>query len=388
MPTIDNIRTTPDGIATKYFVNNAVAANAVSKVDSVKTVSGPPGPQGVGIRYVTIANTSLIVTLTDNSSINAGVLPAGPEGPTGPTGPTGPEGPAGPQGIQGIQGLRGDAGQTGLQGLAGAPGPKGDEGQTGPAGVGLPGISVSNASVSNTSHLILTLTDNSTVDAGLLPTGPTGPVGSAGPTGPSGPTGKTGASISNATVNGASHLILTISNAVTATTSTIDAGLLPTGPSGPSGPPGPTGTTGPAGGPGPTGSPGSTGPTGPAGGPGPAGSPGPSGLTYETVVSYPSATGGITLDLTSNNFFNIRMTGNITISFSSTPLTTRTYSAVIAIKQRATGGGSVTWPANCNTPGNMSYSQTTTADAVDIYTVFTYDAGVTYILTQIGQAYA
>ena len=387
MPTIDNIRTTPDGIATKYYVNNDVVANAVPQVDSIKTVAGPPGPQGVGISYVTIANTSLIVTLTDNSSVNAGILPTGPEGPEGPTGPAGPIGPTGEQGIQGIQGLKGDAGQTGLQGLAGAPGPKGDEGQIGQTGLGLPGVSVSNAAISNTSHLILTLTNNSTVDAGLLPTGPQGATGSPGPNGPNGPTGKTGASISGATINSSSRLILTISNAVTSTTSTIDAGLIPTGPSGPSGPPGPAGPpgvgqTGQTGSPGPTGSPGGSGP------PGATGGPGPIGLTYETVVSYPAATGGITLDLTSNNFFNIRMTGNITISFSSTPLTTRTYSAVIAIKQRATGSGIVTWPANCNTPGNATFTQSTVADAVDLYTVFTYDGGITFILTQIGQAYS
>ena len=387
MPTTDNIRTTPDGIATKYYVNNDIVANAVPQVDLVKTVDGPPGPPGVGIRDVTVANTSLIVTLTDNTSVNAGILPTGPAGPEGPTGPAGPIGPTGPQGIQGIQGLKGDAGQTGLQGLAGAPGPKGDEGQVGPTGIGSPGVSVSNASISNTSHLILTLTNNSTVDAGLLPTGPQGATGSPGPNGPAGPTGKTGASISNATINGVSHLILTISNAVTSTTSTIDAGLLPTGPSGPPGPPGPQGATGigqtgQTGSPGPTGSPGGSGP------PGATGVPGPIGLTYETVVTNPAATGAIILDLTSNNFFNIRMTGNIALGFITGGSTARTYSAVIAIKQKATGGGTVTWPSNCNTPGNAVYLQSSGADRVDIYTVFTYDGGLTYILTQIGQAYS
>ena len=82
------------------------------------------------------------------------------------------------------------------------------------------------------------------------------------------------------------------------------------------------------------------------------------------------------------------MVGNITIGFNATPLSTRTYAAIIAIKQKSGGGSLVTWPSNCITPGNAIYTQSTASDAVDIYTVFTYDAGLTYILTQIGQAYS
>lgn len=90
---------------------------------------------------------------------------------------------------------------------------------TGPAGRG-----VSSVTIDANSHLILTMTDSTTIDAGLIPS-----------------TALEGKSISSATVNGSGHLILTMSDATT-----IDAGYVvgPTGATGATGPQGPAGTSG------------------------------------------------------------------------------------------------------------------------------------------------
>ncbi len=62
----------------------------------------------------------------------------------------------------------------------------------GPAGAS--GVGVTGASINSSGHLILTLSNGTTLDAGYAvgPTGATGPAGAVGATGPQGPAGATG----------------------------------------------------------------------------------------------------------------------------------------------------------------------------------------------------
>lgn len=333
MPVVNSIRTTP-GTDLQYFVNTVVQTGVANGTQNVNTVAGPPGPQGVGIKNLTITQSdSLLVILTDNTVVNAGLLPNGPTGPQGATGSKGDPGPQGPIGIQGIQGNPGPVGPIGQQGFPGVQGIKGDPGAQGP--VGSTGVGIANVAISNTGTVSFTLTTNAVINAGTIPPGPTGPqgpVGSQGPVGASGPQGPVGA----------------------------------TGPQGSTGAQGPTGSTGA------TGATGATGPQGP---------------TFETVVPISGATGSVTLDMGSNNFFNVTLTGNTTFVLSNTTLTTRTYSAVIAVKQ-GSGGFTVSWPSTCITPNNATVTQSTTTGAVDLYTVLTYNGGVSYLLSPIGQNYS
>jgi len=78
---------------------------------------------------------------------------------------------------------------------------------------------ISGAAVNSSGHLVLTLTNGQTLDAGSV----------VGPQGNSGSAGAPGASISNALVNGAGHLIITLSSG-----QTLDSGAV-VGPAGPSG---------------------------------------------------------------------------------------------------------------------------------------------------------
>ena len=78
--------------------------------------------------------------------------PRGPQGYTGPQGATGPQGPQGPTGATGPQG------------------------PTGPAGAdGNDGVSITNVAIDGNQHLIVTLSDGSSIDAGSVSSGGTNP---------------------------------------------------------------------------------------------------------------------------------------------------------------------------------------------------------------------
>lgn len=75
-----------------------------------------------------------------------------------------------------------------FSGLKGATGEKGDKGETGEQGeAGPQGVSITNAEINSSGHLVITLSTESTIDAGSA----------VGPQGPQGATGETGASVSS-----------------------------------------------------------------------------------------------------------------------------------------------------------------------------------------------
>jgi hypothetical protein len=90
----------------------------------------------------------------------------------------------------------------------------------GPAGpIGLTGRGITSTAINGSGHLIITYTDASIVDAGLV----------VGPAGAVGPVGAAGRSITAVAVNPSNHLILTFNDG-----GTLDAGVVvgPTGPTG------------------------------------------------------------------------------------------------------------------------------------------------------------
>jgi len=101
----------------------------------------------------------------------------------------------------------------------------------------------------------------------------------------------------------------------------------------------------------------------------------------EHEVSNTAVTGTFTLDFSTANFFDLILTGNTTISPSGIPANTRMVSATLAVKQDATGGRTITWPTGTKYAGAVSPPATTTANAVDIWSIMTYDAGNTYIVS-------
>ena len=87
----------------------------------------------------------------------------------GAVGPRGADGADGQDGVTGPQGPIGPAGKDGADGLNGTNGIDGADGETGPAGpAGQDGVGVANASIDENGHLVLTLTDGSTINAGQV----------------------------------------------------------------------------------------------------------------------------------------------------------------------------------------------------------------------------
>jgi len=147
---------------------------------------GPQGPQGeqgekgddgtsvriladatsctqLGDGYIDASGHLQVLTSLDPRTFtDAGLI----RGPQGETGAQGPQGPQGPQGIQGVQGEQGPTGAQGPQGETGATGATGATGPQGPTGA--TGTSITNVAVTNTNHLIVTLSDSTTIDAGEI----------------------------------------------------------------------------------------------------------------------------------------------------------------------------------------------------------------------------
>ena len=120
----------------------------------------------------------------------------GEQGIQGVQGEKGDKGDQGEQGIQGVQGEKGDKGDQGEQGIQGAQGEKGDAGADGASGQngtngingkngvngqdgqngqdgkdgqdGAAGRGIDNAMIDNDGYLILTMTDGTTINAGLV----------------------------------------------------------------------------------------------------------------------------------------------------------------------------------------------------------------------------
>ncbi len=162
-----------------------IGADGRDGADGVDGVDGINGKDGIGIKNIEIsANGELIITLTDSSINNLGVIVGrdgkdgvdgvdgkdgtdgreielrvadgyiqwhyvgetewknlvsldtlkGEKGDTGATGAAGPQGEKGDKGDTGATGAQGEKGEKGDTGATGAQGPKGDKGDTGAAG--------------------------------------------------------------------------------------------------------------------------------------------------------------------------------------------------------------------------------------------------------------
>ena len=98
-------------------------------------------------------------------------------------------------------------------------------------------------------------------------------------------------------------------------------------------------------------------------------------ITVNTAVS-----GTTTLDLSTTNFFNLTLVGNTTFVFTNPPANSA-YTFTIVAKQDATGGRSITWPTSKKYDSGVTPPPTTNANAIDIWTLLTYDAGTSYIVS-------
>ena len=168
--------------------------------DGADGKDGADGTNGVDGRtpQLKIGDDNLWYVSYDNGqnweSLN--VKATGEMGATGAQGEKGDKGDQGEQGIQGVQGEKGDKGDQGEQGIHGVQGDKGDAGADGASGQngtngingkngvngqdgqngqdgkdgqdGTAGRGIDNAMIDNDGYLILTMTDGTTINAGLV----------------------------------------------------------------------------------------------------------------------------------------------------------------------------------------------------------------------------
>jgi hypothetical protein len=92
------------------------------------------------------------------------------------------------------------------------------------------------------------------------------------------------------------------------------------------------------------------------------------------------STANTSLDLSTSNFFNLTLSSNTTLTFTNPP-SGRVYSFTIVAKQDATGGRTLAWPSTKKYPNGQTPVSTTAANALDLWSVVTYDGGTSYIVS-------
>lgn len=103
-------------------------------------------------------------------------------------------------------------------------------------------------------------------------------------------------------------------------------------------------------------------------------------MPLSAINALGNQSGSISIDVASYDTFSVTLTGNLTIS-SFTNLPTNPYTFTIITVQDATGGRSITWPTGTKYAGGVTPPITTTANAIDIWTVYTYNSGSSYVVS-------
>lgn len=99
----------------------------------------------------------------------------------------------------------------------------------------------------------------------------------------------------------------------------------------------------------------------------------------ETRPTPSSSSNTLTLDLTTGNVFEVTLTENVTtLTISNPPATGKGGSFTLILKQNGSGGHTFNWPASLRWASGNAPTLTTAANAVDILTFITTDAGTTW----------
>lgn len=141
-------------------------------IDAISGKDGTDGKDGVGIVDAVNEDGKLIIYLSDGTSIDLG-------------------------------NIKGESGEDGADGTDGKDGVDGEDGSDGEDGIG-----ISQAEVNSAGHLIITLTDGTTIDCGLV----VGSDGEDGKDGTDGKDGEDGVGIDIVDINERGELVITLTN--------------------------------------------------------------------------------------------------------------------------------------------------------------------------------
>jgi len=111
---------------------------------------------------------------------------------------------------------------------------------------------------------------------------------------------------------------------------------------------------------------------------------------YSETSPTPAISGGVlTLDLATGNVFEVTLTEDVTsLVLANAPAAATAGSATLLLKQDATGGRAVTWPASVRWAGGEPPAISTPAGAVDVLAFVTRDGGATWYGFLGGKAFS
>ena len=92
-------------------------------------------------------------------------------------------------------------------------------------------------------------------------------------------------------------------------------------------------------------------------------------------------------DFDNGSVFEVTMTGNVAVTFSNVPVTTKAITATFILKHSG-AGRTPTWPASVLWDAGSAPTWGTAAGNEDIVTMFTYDGGTNWRANLVGQNYA
>lgn len=109
----------------------------------------------------------------------------------------------------------------------------------------------------------------------------------------------------------------------------------------------------------------------------------------ETRTAPTISSGTLTLDCEQGNVFEVSLNANVTtLTLSNPPASGKAGSLTLILQQDATGGRTFAWPAAVKGPGGVKPTISSAANAIDIYTLMTTDAGTTWYVFTGGKAFA
>jgi hypothetical protein len=111
---------------------------------------------------------------------------------------------------------------------------------------------------------------------------------------------------------------------------------------------------------------------------------------YAETSPAPAVTSGtLTLDLETGNVFEVVLTQSVTsLVLAHPPAAGRAGSCSIILRQDATGGRTLTWPAAVKWAGGAPPLITTAANAIDVYALITRDGGTSWFGFPAGQDFS
>lgn len=108
----------------------------------------------------------------------------------------------------------------------------------------------------------------------------------------------------------------------------------------------------------------------------------------ETSPTPSSVTGTLTLDLETGNVFDSTLTEATTLAFANPPATGKAGTAFLIARQDATGGRTLAFPASVMWASGTAPTISSAANAIDVFTFVTRDAGTTWLGFVGGQAFS